>query len=32
MPAGEMGKEFWFWGKKQTDSKKPDWERTFGVK
>lgn len=28
---GEMGKEFWFWGKnKQT--KKPDWEKTFGGK
>ena len=28
---GEMGKELWFWGKnKQT--KKPDWEKTFGGK
>lgn len=28
---GDMGDEFWFWGKnKQT--KKPDWERTFGGK
>lgn len=28
---GDMGAEFWFWGKnKQT--KKPDWERTFGGK
>lgn len=28
---GEMGNELWFWGKnKQT--KKPDWEKTFGGK
>lgn len=28
---GQMGKELWFWGKnKQT--KKPDWEKTFGGK
>ena len=28
---GDLGEEFWFWGKnKQT--KKPDWERTFGGK
>lgn len=28
---GEIGPEYWFWGKnKQT--KKPDWERTFGGK
>lgn len=28
---GEMGNEFWFWGKnKQT--KKPDWEKTFAGK
>ena len=29
--SGEIGNEFWFWGKnKQT--KKPDWEKTFGGK
>lgn len=29
--TGEMGNELWFWGKnKQT--KKPDWEKTFGGK
>lgn len=29
--SGEMGNELWFWGKnKQT--KKPDWEKTFGGK